>query len=103
MYAIVKADGTQLKLEEGQELAVDYRDAKKGDTVTFDDVLAVSTDKGLQLGRPLLDGAKVTAEVLGVAQGDKLTVRHFRRRKTSKTKQGHRQLYTQVRISKIDA
>lgn len=103
MYAIVKTDGTQLKLEEGQELAIDYRDSKKGDTLTFDDVLAVSTDKGLQLGTPLLEGAKVTAEVLGVVQGDKLTVRHFRRRKNSKTKQGHRQLYTQVRISKIDA
>ena len=56
---------------------------------------------GVQLGQPTLDGAKVTAEVLGVEQGDKLTVQKLRRRKTFRRRTGHRQLFTRVRIDKI--
>ena len=102
MYAIIKEGGRQIKVEEGQELAVDYRDLSKGDELKFETVVAVSGDNGLQLGKPTVDGASVTAEVLGVAQGDKLTVQKFRRRKNSRRKNGHRQLYTSVRISKIE-
>jgi large subunit ribosomal protein L21 len=104
MYAIIRDGGRQFKVEEQQELEIDYREsAKKGDEVTFDDVLAISGDDGMKLGKPTLDGAKVTAEVLGLEQGPKLTVRKMRRRThNSRTKTGHRQLYTKVRISKID-
>ena len=104
MYAIIHDGGRQYKVEEGQELVVDYRDSSKGDKVTFDRVLAVSNDdKGLTLGAPLVEGAAVTAEVLGVDQGEKLIVQKLRRRKNSRRKTGHRQLYTKVRIDKIQA
>lgn len=101
MYAIIVVGGRQFKVEEGQELDIDYRDASKGDELTFDRVLAVSGDDGLQLGKPTVEGASVTAAVVAVRQGDKLTVQKFRRRKNSRRKTGHRQLYTRVQISKI--
>jgi len=102
MYAIIRDSGQQIKVEEGQQLNVDYRDSSAGDSLSFDDVLAVSTDEGLLLGRPRLDGVSVKAEVLGVAQGPKLVVQKIRRRThNSRTKTGHRQLYTRVRIDEI--
>ena len=101
MYAIF-ADGTrQYKVEEGQELVIDYRDVPAGEELTFDRVLAVSSGEALQLGSPTVDGASVVAEVVGVKQGPKLVVQKFRRRKNSKRKTGHRQLHTTVRIQKI--
>lgn len=102
MYAIIRDSGQQIKVEEGQQLNVDYRDTSAGESLSFDEVLAVSTDEGLLLGRPLLEGVSVTAEVLGVAQGPKLVVQKMRRRThNSRTKTGHRQLYTRVRIGEI--
>lgn len=101
MYAIIKDGGRQYKVEEGQELDIDYRDIPKGEELTFDHVLALSGSEGTQLGSPSVGGASVTAEVLGVAFGNKLTVQKLRRRKNSRRKTGHRQLLTKVRISKI--
>jgi len=101
MYAVIAHDGRQYKVEEGQELEIDYHDMTKGDTVTFDKVLAYGDGTDTRIGRPTLDGATVTAEVLGLAQGPKLVVQKLRRRKNSRRKTGHRQLYTKVTISKI--
>jgi large subunit ribosomal protein L21 len=101
MYAIIADGGRQYRVEEGQELDIDYREAITGDEIEFGRVLAISTTDGLQLGQPTLAGAKVIARVLGVEQGDKLTVQKMRRRKTFRRRTGHRQMYTRVRISKI--
>ena len=101
MYAIISDGGRQYKVEEGQQLEVDYRDASAGNELTFERILAVSTDEGLKLGKPNVEGASVTAEVLGVSQGDKIYVQKFRRRKNSRRRTGHRQLYTKVKINKI--
>lgn len=103
MYAIISDGSSQYKVEEGQELTVDYRDASSGDELKFESVLAVSSDSGLQLGKPTIDGASVTAEVVGVEMGDKIYVQKFRRRKNSRRRTGHRQMYTKVRINKIEA
>ncbi len=103
MYAIINDSGKQHKVEEGAELNVDFRDVHKGDELTFDNVLCVSSDKGVQIGSPTLAGASVTAEVLGFSRGPKLVVQKIRRRKNSRRKTGHRQLYTTVRINKIVA
>ena len=103
MYAIIADGGQQYKVEEGQELDLDFRDIRQGEELTFDRVLAVSVDEGLKLGKPTLEGASVTAEVLGPTKGVKLTVQKLRRRKNSRRRTGHRQLYTKVRISKIAA
>jgi large subunit ribosomal protein L21 len=101
MYAIIVDGGRQYKVTEGQELVIDYRDASSGDALQFDKVLAYSNGSTLALGEPTLGGAKVTAKVLGVLQGPKLTVQKFRRRKTYRRRTGHRQLYTKVQIEKI--
>lgn len=101
MYAIIADSGRQFKVSEGQELEVDYREDAAGSEITFDRVLAISDDAGFHLGAPSLSGASVTAEVIGPVHGPKLTVQKFRRRKNSRRKTGHRQLYTKVRIGKI--
>ncbi|REK18217.1 MAG: 50S ribosomal protein L21 [Planctomycetota bacterium] len=103
MYAIIVDGGRQYKVTEGQELVVDYRDASAGDDVKFDRVLALSNGTDLNLGAPVVDGATVSAKVLGVLQGPKLTVQKFRRRKTYRRRTGHRQLYTKIQIDKISA
>jgi large subunit ribosomal protein L21 len=103
MYAIIVDGGRQYKVTEGQELVIDYRDASSGDAVKFDQVLAYSNGSQLSLGGPTLGGALVTAKVLGVIQGPKLTVQKFRRRKTFRRRTGHRQLYTKVQIESITA
>jgi large subunit ribosomal protein L21 len=103
MYAIIEDGGRQIKVEEGQEIEVDYRDVSKGAELSFDRVLAFRDDDGLKVGQPTLGEATVTAEVLGVCQGPKLTVQKFRRRKTYRRRTGHRQLYTRVKINKIRA
>jgi large subunit ribosomal protein L21 len=102
MYAIIKDGGNQIKVEEGQTLDVDYRDLAKGDELKFASILAVSGGDGLKVGSPTVEGASVTAEVLGAAQGDKMTVVKFRRRKNSRRRNGHRQLYTSIQIKKIE-
>lgn len=103
MYAIIEDGGRQFKIEQGQELEIDYREITSGEQVVFDRVLAVRDDSGLKLGQPVLAGATVTAEVVGISQGPKLTVQKFRRRKTYRRKTGHRQMYTKVKINAIQA
>jgi large subunit ribosomal protein L21 len=101
MYAIISEGGRQFKVEEGQELDVDYREIGVGDQIKFDRVLAYSDNDTLKVGQPVLEGASVTAEVLSVVQGPKLIVQKARRRKTYRRKTGHRQMYTRVKIDKI--
>jgi large subunit ribosomal protein L21 len=101
MYAIIADGGRQYKVEEGQELVIDFRDVAKGEEIQFDRVLAVADESGLKVGRPVVAGASVTAEVVGAIQGEKLTVQKFRRRKNSRRRTGHRQIHTTVRINRI--
>ena len=101
MYAIIADGGRQYKVEQGQELEIDYRDVSKGDELTFDQVLAISDDIGIKLGKPTVEGASVTVEVLGPTKGEKIHVQKLRRRKNSRRRTGHRQLYTKVRVRQI--
>ena len=104
MYAIFENGGRQFKVQEGQEVMIDYReDLEPNSEVIFDKVLAYSTEENVKIGQPLLDGATVKALVVGDYKGPKLTIQWFRRRKNSKKKVGHRQIYTKVKIVKIDA
>ena len=100
-YAIVADGGRQFKVEAGQKVDIDFRDAEEGSTITFDRVLAVSDDSGFRLGTPTVEGAKVTAKVLGEAKGEKIYIQKFRRRKNSKRRTGHRQKYVRVEIEAI--
>ena len=100
-YAIVADGGRQLKVEPGQKVEIDFRDAEEGSTLTFDRVLAISDDNGFRLGTPVVEGATVTAKVLGDVKGEKVYIQKFRRRKNSKRRTGHRQKYVQVQIDSI--
>ncbi len=102
MYAIIEDGGRQLKVEEGQQLDVDYRDLSAGAEVRFDRVLACRDDAGLRIGQPLLESAAVIAEVVAVTQGPKLVIQKYRRRKNERRRTGHRQLHTRVQIKKIE-
>jgi len=102
MYAIISDSGRQIKVEQGQELLVDYRDVAAGEKITFDRVMAVSDGAGdLKLGVPLVSGASVVAEVIGPEKGPKLVVQKLRRRKNFRKKTGHRSVCTKIRISSI--
>lgn len=101
MYAIIVDGGRQYRVQPGMEVDVDYRDIPQGESIRFEKVLAVSGDDGMKLGTPVVDGASVTASVLGPKQEKKIYVQKFRRRKNSRRRTGHRQLMTRVRIEEI--
>lgn len=101
MYAIIEDGHRQLKVEEGQQLDIDFRDLAEGEEIKFDRVLAYRDDSGLKLGRPTVESAVVTAKVIAETQGPKLVVQKFRRRKNYRRRTGHRQVHTRVVIEKI--
>lgn len=101
MYAIIEDSGQQFRVVEGQELEIDYRDVEPGSELKFDRVLAISGEGGLKVGKPTVPGAVVSAKVLGADLGEKVYIQKFRKRKNSRRRTGHRQIYTRVQISKI--
>ena len=101
MYAIISDGNRQYRVEEGQELVVNYRDVPAGEKIKFENVLAVGGDGDTKLGSPLVKGASVAAEVLGPAKGEKLVIQKLRRRKNSRRKTGERHIYTRVKIANI--
>jgi len=105
MYAVIEESGGQRKVAEGDKILIDlYKagEAEPGEVVSFDRVLLVAGDGDAKLGRPYLDGASVSGEIMEpVVKGDKLDIHKFRRRKGYKRKTGHRQRYTSVRITSI--
>ena len=101
MYAIISDGGRQFKVSEGQILDIDYRELGAGETLKFDHVLALNNGQTTKFGAPLIDGASVAAEVVGLQQGPKLVVQKFRRRKNSRRRNGHRQIFTRIKIGKI--
>lgn len=104
MYAVIESGGKQYRVEQGQELDVELMDlADDAKSVTFDRVLLVGMGAETKVGRPAVDGAKVTATVLGEVKGPKLDMVVHRRRKHSKRTMGHRQHYLRVKIDEIVA
>jgi large subunit ribosomal protein L21 len=101
MYAIISDGNHQYKVEEGQELVIDYRDVPAGEKLNFESVLAIGGDGDAKLGSPLLKGATVAAEVIGPEKGEKHVVQKLRRRKNFRKKTGERHIFTRVRIGKI--
>lgn len=103
MYAVIVSGGKQHRVQEGEILRLEKIEAATGDTVEFDRVLLVAKDGNVTLGAPLVSGAKVKAEILSHGRADKVTIIKFRRRKHSMKRQGHRQWYTDVKITGINA
>ncbi len=101
MYAVILTGGKQVKVEEGNIIRVEKLANETGDTVTFDQVAAIGDESGLTVGAPFVDGAKVTAKVLGSGKGKKIRVFTYKPKCGQKKARGHRQPYTQIRIESI--
>ena len=101
MYAVIKTGAKQHKVTEGDVLSVEKLIGDKGDEVVFNEVLMVSDDKEVKIGKPFVDGAKVVGEIIAQKKGPKLTVYHMIRRKGFHKKTGHRQNLTSMKITKI--
>jgi len=102
MYAIIATGGKQYKVSEGDVIEVEKLDAAEGDTVTFDQVLAVGSDK-LVVGDPTVASASVNGKVLKQGRGKKVIVYKYKPKSGYHKKNGHRQAFTQVQIDKINA
>ncbi len=102
MYAVIVTGGKQYKVSEGDVLYVEKLGVDADEEITFDTVLAVGTDDGFKAGKDC-DGASVTAKVLKNGKAKKVTVFTYKPKKDEKRKKGHRQPYTKVEITKINA
>ena len=103
MYAIVEIAGQQFKVEKDQQIFVHRLETKEGSKIDFDKVLLLDDSGTVNVGAPVIKGAKVTAKVLEHLKGDKVIVFKKKRRKGYKVKNGHRQYLTKLEILKIDA
>jgi len=102
VYAIIEDGGKQYKVEPGMNVCVDVRELSDGqETLEFDRVLFYRDDETTLVGQPVVAGAKVTAKISGAAAGPKLYPLHFKRRKDSQRRIGHRQKYIEVEITEI--
>ena len=102
MYAIFESGGRQYRAEQDSVLRIDKLEAEVGESLTFDKVLALSSDDtGLAVGAPYVSGAKVEAQVVEQGKGRKIIVFKYRPKSQYKRTRGHRQHYTAVRITGI--
>jgi large subunit ribosomal protein L21 len=102
MYAVISTGGKQYKLNQGDVVDIERVEGDVGEKIVFDNVLCMGKEENLQVGSPIVDGAKVVGTILEQAKGEKITVFKFKRRKMYRRKQGHRQLLTKVRIESIE-
>ncbi len=103
MFAVIVSGGKQYRVQEGQTLKLEKLVAEQGAKVEFDRVLLISNGDNVTVGAPVVEGAKVSAEVVSHGRGDKVTIIKFRRRKHHMKRQGHRQWFTEVKITGISA
>lgn len=101
MYAVIKTGGKQHKVSEGDILSVEKLTGDKGAEVVFNEILLVADDKNVKVGKPFLEGATVTGEIVLQKKGPKIHVFKMTRRKGFKKKTGHRQALTSMKIKKI--
>ena len=103
MYAVFQSGGKQHRVSEGQVVRLEKLELATGATVEFDSVLMVVNGEDVKIGAPVVAGAKVVAEVVAQGRGDKVKIVKFRRCKHSRKQQGHRQWFTEVKITGIQA
>jgi large subunit ribosomal protein L21 len=101
MFAVFKSGGKQHRVSEGEVVRLERLDAEPGASIEFDEVLLIAEGDTVNVGAPFVSGGKVTAEVVGHDRGDKIRIVKFRRRKHYMRRAGHRQWYTDVRITGI--
>ncbi len=103
MYAVIEAGGKQHRVVEGETLKLEKIEAATGDSIEFDKVLLVGTGEDVKIGKPVVDGSKVTAEVVAHGRHKKVKIVKFNRRKHYRKETGHRQWFTEVKITGISA
>ncbi len=103
MYAVFQSGGKQHRVAEGQTLRLEKLDVETGATVEFDQVLLIANGEEIKVGAPLVEGGKVTAEVVNHGRADKVKIVKFRRRKHHMKRQGHRQAFTEIEVTGISA
>lgn len=103
MYAVIKSGGKQHRVREGELLKVEKLDLETGASVDFDEVLMVGEGDQVKIGEPFVAGGKVSAEVVAHGRGDKIKIIKFKRRKHHLKQMGHRQWFTEIKITGIQA
>ena len=101
IYAVFQSGGKQHRVIEGQTIRLEKLEVATGETIEFDTVMMVADGDNIQIGAPILEGVKVKAEVVAHGRGEKVKIVKFRRRKHSRKQQGHRQWFTDVKITGI--
>ncbi len=102
-YAIVEDGGKQYKAVEGQTIEVDHFESEIGDQLDLERVLLIVDEENIQIGTPLVEGAKVQATVVSQVKGPKVVVFKYKPKKRYRVKTGHRQKYTRLQIESISA
>jgi|SRR5690606_11847539 large subunit ribosomal protein L21 len=103
MYAVIVSGGKQHRVVEGETLRLEKLEVGTGETFDFDKVLMIADGDNVKIGAPYVEGGKVSAEVVSHGRGDKVRIIKFRRRKHFRKQQGHRQWFTEVKITGISA
>jgi large subunit ribosomal protein L21 len=103
MYAVIEAGGKQHRVVEGETLKLEKIEAATGETIEFDKVLMAGAGEDVKIGKPVVDGAKVTAEVVSHGRHKKVKIVKFNRQKHYRKETGHRQWFTEVKITGISA
>jgi len=101
MYAVIRTGGKQYRIQVGEKLKVEQIEAQSGSELILDQVLMIADGKKISMGNPLVEGASVSATVLGQGRHDKIRIFKMRRRKHYQKHQGHRQNYTEIQITGI--
>ncbi|MAR89515.1 MAG: 50S ribosomal protein L21 [Pseudomonadota bacterium] len=103
MYAVFVSGGKQHRVAEGDVVKLEMLEAEPGSAIEFDQVLLVANGDDVKIGTPVVEGGKVTGEVVTHGRGDKVKIIKFRRRKHHRKQMGHRQYFTEVKITGISA
>jgi large subunit ribosomal protein L21 len=104
MYAIIEDGGHQFRVSEGDRIRVDRRDGKPGDELVFSRVLLIAGGDGsTTIGTPALEGAQVVGKIVNQFKTKKVIIQKFRRRKNVRRRNGHRQPYTMIQITRVAA
>lgn len=103
MYAVIQTGGKQYRVQQGDVIFVEKINAQADEAVTFDEVLLVGNDGETKIGTPVVEGAKVEGKVLAQVKSKKIVVYKYKAKKNERKKQGHRQPYTKIEITAINA
>ena len=103
MFAVIETGGKQYRVNENDIIFVEKLEVNEGDTIVFDRVMALSTGESFEVGTPVVEGASVSGKILSQTKGKKIIVFKMKPKKGYRNKNGHRQPYTKVEITKINA